>query len=260
MMPFPAQETPIQGGQLASGMLSQQAEQTPGVSQSPPGSKVYVGKLSYKTQWMALKDLFAQAGTVTYAKVLREDGPYGRGSWSRGSGFVEFSSPQEAANAVQMFNGTELDGRQIVVDLWDEAAPKQTWKGGQGWTSWSGGKGGGKGKNSDGVNAHNEDPACKVYIGNLSYKTKWSTLKEFMSSAGTVSYAKVLEDKGAGKGFWSRGVGFVIYSTPAEATAAVSSMNGQELDGRQIKVDHWSTGSSAAPAAAAPAAAPPAAS
>merc|ERR1719174_2949108 len=47
---------------------------------------------------------------------------------------------------------------------------------------------------------HEDDPACKVYVGNLSYKTMWAGLKDFFSSAGTVKYVKVLEDKGKGKG------------------------------------------------------------
>mmetsp|Transcript_19776 Transcript_19776/g.35860 ORF Transcript_19776/g.35860 Transcript_19776/m.35860 type:complete len:215 (+) Transcript_19776:119-763(+) len=202
-----------------------------------PSTKVYVGKLSYKTQWMALKEVFGQAGTVTYAKILQDDGPYGKGSWSRGCGFVEFATAEEAAAAVQTLNGTELDGRAILVDLWDEAAPKY---GPKGWSKGSGTAAGGNASKGAPRKYEDDDPACKVYIGNLSYKTKWGPLKDFMAQAGTVTYAKVLEDKGAGKGgFWSKGVGLAVFATPEEAAAAVASLNGQELDGRQVSVDHW---------------------
>jgi len=213
-----------------------------------PSCKVYVGSLAYKTNWHTLKELFSQVGTVNYAKVLREDGPKGKGSWSRGAGLVEFSTPQEAALAIQTFNETELDGRTIMVDSWSDAAPSSPAKGHKGK-----GKGFGKasanGKSSAAsvkVEAapqpgETDNPACKVYIGNLSYKTKWAALKEFMAQAGTVVYAKVIEDKGKGKGFWSTGAGLAVYSTPSEARTAISSLNGAELDGREIKLDVWTS-------------------
>lgn len=62
--------------------------------------------------------MFAQAGTVASAKVI-SDKFSGR---SKGFGFVEMSSDEEANKAIEMFNGTELEGRKIVVN---EARPMQ---------------------------------------------------------------------------------------------------------------------------------------
>jgi cold-inducible RNA-binding protein len=78
--------------------------------------KLYVGSLSYTTTEDGLKDFFAGAGTVESAMIIL-DRMSGR---SKGFGFVEMSSDEEAKKAVEMFNGKDLDGRKIVVD---EARP-----------------------------------------------------------------------------------------------------------------------------------------
>jgi len=77
-----------------------------------------VGNLSYNTTGETLEKLFAQAGKVDSVNVITDAGS-GR---SKGFGFVEMSSPEEAKKAVEMFNGQEVDERNIRVD---EARPKQ---------------------------------------------------------------------------------------------------------------------------------------
>ena len=81
-------------------------------------NKLYVGNLPYSTNDQALGDLFAQAGTVTSASVI-SDKMSGR---SKGFGFVEMSSPEEAQSAITMFNGKEFEGRAMTVS---EARPKE---------------------------------------------------------------------------------------------------------------------------------------
>ncbi|MCK4968372.1 MAG: RNA-binding protein [Candidatus Aenigmarchaeota archaeon] len=78
--------------------------------------KLYVGSLSYNTTDDGLKEQFAQAGKVESATIIM-DRISGR---SKGFGFVEMSSEAEAAKAIEMFNGKELDGRNIIVN---EARP-----------------------------------------------------------------------------------------------------------------------------------------
>lgn len=80
--------------------------------------KLYVGGLSYDTTQDGLKDAFSQAGTVTSAVVIT-DRMSGR---SKGFGFVEMSTDEEALAAINMFNGKELDGRSLTVN---EARPLQ---------------------------------------------------------------------------------------------------------------------------------------
>ena len=81
--------------------------------------KLYVGGLSYDTTEDALKETFSQAGTVESATIII-DKMSGR---SKGFGFVEMSSEEEAQKAIEMFNGKELDGRNITVN---EARPQES--------------------------------------------------------------------------------------------------------------------------------------
>jgi len=85
-----------------------------------PECKVYVGQLSYKTNWHALKEFFEENSmTVVFAKVMREDAPNGKtGAWSKGFGVVEFSTREEAKQAIATLDGAELDGRAIKIDKW----------------------------------------------------------------------------------------------------------------------------------------------
>ncbi len=101
------------------------------------GKRLYVGNLPYSATDEALQSIFAQAGTVTSAKVIM-DRATGR---SKGFGFVEMSTEQEAAESVTKFNGADYDGRTITVA---EARPPDT-GGGGGRGGCGGGGGGGRG-------------------------------------------------------------------------------------------------------------------
>jgi RNA recognition motif-containing protein len=78
--------------------------------------KLYVGNLPYEVTEDALKDLFAKAGTIESATIIT-DKVSGR---SKGFGFVEFSSEEEAQKAIEMFNEQEMEGRKMIVN---EARP-----------------------------------------------------------------------------------------------------------------------------------------
>ena len=80
--------------------------------------KLYVGNLSYSTTDQELQDLFAQHGTVQSANVVT-DRYTGR---PRGFGFVEMGSGEEARQAIEALNGTDFQGRNLVVN---EARPKE---------------------------------------------------------------------------------------------------------------------------------------
>jgi len=81
-------------------------------------TKLYVGNLSYSTTGDSLTSQFSQAGTVVSATVIT-DKMSGR---SKGFGFVEMSTEEEAMKAIEMFNGKEIDGRAINVS---EARPME---------------------------------------------------------------------------------------------------------------------------------------
>ena len=102
-------------------------------------TKLYVGNLSFKTTSQELQQLFSQAGTVDSASVV-EDRDTGR---SRGFGFVEMATPEEANSAIEQFNGKDLGGRQLKVN---EAKPRENRSGGgRGFSNNRGGYGGNSG-------------------------------------------------------------------------------------------------------------------
>lgn len=102
-------------------------------------TKLYVGNLSFRVTSDDLHEHFAQAGTVESAKVV-EDRETGR---SRGFGFVEMASADEATAAIEQFNGQEYDGRNLVVN---EARPREEGGGGgRGGFGGGGNRGGGGG-------------------------------------------------------------------------------------------------------------------
>lgn len=102
------------------------------------GNKLYVGNLSFRVTSEDLQEYFASAGAVESANVVfdRETGR------SRGFGFVEMGSDDDANNAIAQFNGQEYDGRNMVVN---EARPREDRGGGGGGRRGGGGGGGGYG-------------------------------------------------------------------------------------------------------------------
>jgi cold-inducible RNA-binding protein len=76
-------------------------------------SKLFIGSLPFSTDSSALEALFSQKGQVVSAKVIT-DRDSGR---SKGFGFVEMGSPEEAQDAIEAFNGYSLDGRQLSVSI-----------------------------------------------------------------------------------------------------------------------------------------------
>jgi RNA recognition motif-containing protein len=88
-------------------------------------AKLYVGNLPYGTVDADLETLFSQAGTVKSAQVIR-DRASGR---SKGFGFVEMSSSEEAQSAITMFHGKDYSGRPLTVNL---ARPREDRPGGGG--------------------------------------------------------------------------------------------------------------------------------
>jgi cold-inducible RNA-binding protein len=81
-------------------------------------TKLYVGGIPYSTTEDALRDYFSAAGSVT-SSVIIMDKMSGR---SKGFGFVEMATAEEAANAISMFNDKEFEGRKLTVN---EARPME---------------------------------------------------------------------------------------------------------------------------------------
>lgn len=102
------------------------------------GNRLYVGNLAYSTMDQQLQEAFAEFGEVVSASVVIDRAT----GQSRGFGFVEFGSAEEAERAIESLNGSTLDGRSITVNVARERRPMGG--GGGGGRRFEGGGGGGR--------------------------------------------------------------------------------------------------------------------
>lgn len=100
--------------------------------------KLYVGGLSYNTTEVALKETFSAAGTVESATIIMDK----MTNRSKGFGFVEMSTDEEAKKAIETLNGTELDGRTLTVNEAKPMEPRAPRTGGYNRDNRGGGVGG----------------------------------------------------------------------------------------------------------------------
>lgn len=180
-----------------------------------PDLKVYVGNLPFNIDSAALADLFQRAGNVEMVEVVY-DKISGR---SRGFGFVTMSSIKEVEAATRQFNGYELEGRQLRVN---SGPPPSRGESSFRGTSRDGGGGGGGRSN---VN--------KLYVGNLAWSVDNLALETLFQEQGNVLEARVIYDRDSGR---SKGFGFVTYSSADEVNSAIESLDGLNVDGRNIRV------------------------
>ncbi|KAF8093763.1 hypothetical protein N665_0379s0047 [Sinapis alba] len=226
--------------------------------------KLFVGNLSFNVDSAQLAQLFESAGNVEMVEVIY-DKETGR---SRGFGFVTMSSAAEAEAAAQQFNGYEFEGRPLRVNAGppppkrEESFSRGPRSGGGGYGSERSGRSGygsersGYGSQRSGSSGYGSDrsgygsqrsgssgygsgsgsgsgSSDRVYVGNLSWGVDDMALESLFSKQGKVVEARVIYDRDSGR---SKGFGFVTLGSPQEVTRAISSLNGADLDGRQIRV------------------------
>ncbi|KAL2505245.1 31 kDa ribonucleoprotein [Abeliophyllum distichum] len=194
------QEENVDGGAVEEG------ENVDSYSEPPEEAKLFVGNLPYDIDSEKLAQLFDKAGVVEIAEVI-----YNRETdQSRGFGFVTMSTVEEAAKAVEMFNRYDINGRLLTVN---KAAPR-----------------GSRSERPPRV----FEPAFRVYVGNLPWQVDNARLEQVFSEHGKVVDAKVVYDRESGR---SRGFGFVTMSSETELNDAIAALDGQNLDGRAIRVN-----------------------
>jgi len=227
------------GGAGGSGFQGFVPPQQEGVRLPPEQiSRIFVGNLSFTTNWQALKDHFKAAGTVEFASVLETpDGV------SKGVGLVNFMTHEEAMNAVAMLNESELDGRRITVKLdvdgrFKERPPPKSQQSPEERMMRTL-------QQQAAQQAYQEqrqqdasyytmpaDQISRVFVGNLAYQTNWQALKDHFSQVAEVDFASVLLNHDR----TSKGCGMVNFKTHDDAMKAVELLNNSMLDGRQISV------------------------
>uniref|UniRef100_A0A2P2LNP5 Uncharacterized protein MANES_05G005400 n=1 Tax=Rhizophora mucronata TaxID=61149 RepID=A0A2P2LNP5_RHIMU len=129
---------------------------------------------------------------------------------SRGFGFVTMSAVEEAEKAVEMFHRYDLDGRLLTVN---KAAPRGT--------------------QPPERPRPGSETGYIIYVGNLPWAVDNGHLEQIFSEHGKVVNARVVYDRDSGR---SRGFGFVTMSTEAEMNDAIAALDGQNVDGRAIRV------------------------
>ncbi|CAM0911649.1 unnamed protein product [Alopecurus aequalis] len=172
-------------------------------AEPPEEAKIYVGNLPYDVDSERLAQLFDQAGVVEVI-YNRESGQ------SRGFGFVTMSTIEEAEKAIETFNRYDISGRLLNVN---KAAQR---------------------------GSRMERPprqfasAFRAYVGNLPWQAEESSLMELFKEHGEVLNATVVYDRETGR---SRGFGFVTMASKEELESAISALDGEELDGRPLRVN-----------------------
>ncbi|XP_073100632.1 28 kDa ribonucleoprotein, chloroplastic [Elaeis guineensis] len=187
------------------GYVEEEGREEP-YAEPPEEAKLFVGNLPYDIDSEKLAHLFDQAGVVEVAEVI-----YNRETdQSRGFGFVTFSTVEEAEKAVEMFHRYELNDRLLTVN---KAAPRGTRV----------------------ERAPREfQPSLRIYVGNLPWQVDDARLEQVFSEHGKVVDARVIYDRETGR---SRGFGFVTMSSQNEVDDAIAALDGQNLDGRALRVN-----------------------
>ena len=189
-------------------------------------STIYVGNLSWATTSEMLSEELSKYGTVNSC-----DTGTLRSGRTRGWAIVEMATPDEAQYVIQTCNGTELDGRPLVVrlDQKPEKAerPPRAARGGKG--NREGGRGGdpaleGKPENSSGL---------QVVVRNLPWSVTSEMLRGTFEQIGAVTNAEVVCHADSGR---SKGWGTVKFTNKEDAADAIARFGGVELAGRPMTV------------------------
>eukprot|EP00549_Striatella_unipunctata_P009712 CAMPEP_0118711322 /NCGR_PEP_ID=MMETSP0800-20121206/24006_1 /TAXON_ID=210618 ORGANISM="Striatella unipunctata, Strain CCMP2910" /NCGR_SAMPLE_ID=MMETSP0800 /ASSEMBLY_ACC=CAM_ASM_000638 /LENGTH=250 /DNA_ID=CAMNT_0006615869 /DNA_START=16 /DNA_END=764 /DNA_ORIENTATION=+ len=176
------------------------------------GVKLYIGNLDYATDEKRLREEFGAFGVVKEV-FLPSDRNTGR---PRGFGFVTLSTQEAAEKAIAKMDQAQLDGRTIRVN---ESKPR----------------GPATGRGPGGIGNFNSTGASevKLYVGNLAFETTEEAVRRLFEQHGSVTDCFMPTDRETGK---VRGFAFV--TMPSEdAERACIELNGQELEGRTIRVN-----------------------
>merc|ERR1712192_69981 len=166
---------------------------------TPAGKKLYVGNLPFQATEDEVSAVFSEYGDVLDIYLPMKDGT------PRGFCFVTMD-PQGAENAMADLNGSNFQGRNLVVNEPLKKGEKATQRG---------------------------RPQYKLYVGNLSFYTSQDTLYNIFSEFGEVYDVYLPTDPNNDQ---PRGFGFITMDR-ADAAAAIEELDGLDLDGRFIRVN-----------------------
>jgi len=176
--------------------------------------KVYIGNLPWDATDETLKETFASFNVVEASVIT--DRNSGR---SRGYGFVHLADNESVERCIEEMNGSQMGGRDLRVNR--AMSPNE--KSSRPLRMESGGK-----------RYSREANNRRVYFGNLSWGMDHLDLQDLCGEFGSVEDSRLITDRETGR---SRGFGFVTMSSEAEANEVVTQLNGQDVDGRVLRVN-----------------------
>ncbi|XP_058989051.1 polyadenylate-binding protein 1-like [Mustela lutreola] len=175
-------------------------------------TNIYVKNLHVDLDEQGLQDLFSQFGKLLSVKVMKDESGH-----SRGFGFVNFEKHEEAQKAVMDMNGKEVSGRLLYVGRAQKRLERQNEL-----------KRRFEQMKQDRLTRYQ---GVNLYVKNLDDSIDDEKLRKEFSPYGVITSAKVMTEGGHSKGF-----GFVCFSSPEEATKAVTEMNGRIVGTKPLYV------------------------
>jgi len=175
-------------------------------------TNVFIKNINDEYDEAKLTELFNKYGKISSVKVMKADD-----NKSKGFGFVSFESPEEAMAAVDELNGSDLDGKTVFVGRAQKKAERQAELK----------------KKFEALKMErlNRYQGVNLYVKNLDDTIDDERLRQEFTPFGTITSAKVMFEEGRSKGF-----GFVCFSSPEEATKAVTEMNGRIIVSKPLYV------------------------
>ncbi|XP_051139579.1 polyadenylate-binding protein 5-like [Andrographis paniculata] len=179
----------------------------------PKFTNVYVKNFSEKTTDEELKKMFERFGPITSAIVMKD-----ANGKSRSFGFVNYENNNDAAAAVEYFNGTSLDDKTLYVGRAEKKAERRAKL---------------KAKfEQERISRFEKLKGANLYLKNLDESVTDEKLKVLFSEFGTITSCKIMCDANG----VSKGAGFVAFSNSEEATKALNLMNGRMIAGKPLYV------------------------
>ncbi|KAF8052911.1 hypothetical protein N665_1492s0015 [Sinapis alba] len=191
------------------------ADETQTTQASVEEGRLYVGNLPYTITSSELSQLFGEAGNVVDVQIVYDKVT----DRSRGFGFVTMGTIEEAKEAIQMFNSSQIGGRTVKVNF------PEVPRGGEREVM--------RTKIRDSNRSYVDSPH-KIYAGNLGWNLTSQGLKDAFADQPGVLGAKVIYERNSGR---SRGFGFVSFESEENIQSALSAMNGVEVEGRALRLN-----------------------
>jgi len=175
-------------------------------------TNVYIKNFGDELDDEKLRDMFEKYGKITSYKVMSDE--IGK---ARGFGFVSFEDPECAERACDELNGMEIGGRHMYVARAQKRAERQAELK--------------RRFEALKLERQNRYQGVNLYVKNLDDTIDDERLRKEFTPFGTITSAKVMVEEGRSKGF-----GFVCFSSPEEATRAVTEMNGRIVGTKPLYV------------------------